>query len=298
MKRIFFSGLMLVFCFCSFFVLGVQPARAGDVDKAQYKVTKQWETRKEFRIPESIVYDESRNILYVSNINGKSAEKNGQGFISKVSLDGKIAVLKWVTGLNAPKGSAIYENKFYVSDIDHVVEIDLETGKILTKHPAPGAQFLNDVAADASGNIYVTDMSAANSVIYRLSNGTMTVWMKGPELSRPNGLYMEAKRLLVGNSGDVSLKAITIADKSIRTIAKVGSGIDGLRGDGKGNYFISDWQGKTSLVTASGHIIVLIDTTASRINSADLEYIKGKKLLLIPTFFDNRVTAYTVGATP
>lgn len=298
MKRISFLGLILVFCFSIFVGSGAQHARAGDVGKAQYKVTKQWETQKELRIPESIVYDESRNILYVSNINGKSAERNGQGFISKVSLDGKIAVLKWVTGLNAPKGSAIYQDKLYVSDIDHVVEIDLETGKILARYPAPGAQFLNDVAADASGNVYVTDMSPANSAIYRLSKGRMTVWMKGPELSRPNGLYMEAKRLLVGNSGDVSLKAITIADKSIRTIAKVGSGIDGLRGDGKGNYFISDWQGKTSLVTASGQIIVLIDTTASNINAADLEYIKGKKLLLIPTFFDNRVVAYTVEAMP
>lgn len=298
MKRISFLGLILVFCFSSFVGSGAQHVWAGDVGKAQYKVTKQWETQKELRIPESIVYDESRNILYVSNINGKSAERNGQGFISKVSLDGKIVVLKWVTGLNAPKGSAIYQDKLYVSDIDHVVEIDLETGKILARYPAPGAQFLNDVAADASGNIYVTDMSAANSVIYRLSNGRMTVWMKGPEIKMPNGLYMEAKQLLVGNFGDKSLKAITVADKGIHTIAKVGSGIDGLRGDGKGNYFISDWQGKTSLVTAFGQIIVLIDTTASNINAADLEYIKGKKLLLIPTFFDNRVVAYTVEATP
>ena len=298
MKRVFFLVLVVVFCISLFVGSGAQYARSGDVDKATYKVTKQWETKQEFRVPESVLYDEARNILYVSNMNGKSAEKNGQGFISKVSLDGKIEVLKWVTGLNAPKGSAMYENKLYVADIDHVVEIDVETGKIVAKHPAAGALFLNDVVTDASGNVYVTDMSPANSVIYKLSEGKMTVWMKGPEIKMSNGLYMEDKQLLVGNSGDVSIKAITLSDKSIRIIARVGSAIDGLRGDGKGNYFISDWQGKTSLVTASGQIIVLMDTTASRINSADLEYIKGKKLLLIPTFFDNRVVAYTVEAMP
>ena len=86
--------------------------------------------------------------------------------------------------------------------------------------------------------------------------------------------------------------------QKITTIARVGSGIDGLRSDGKGNYFISDWRGKTSLVTASGQIIVLIDTTALKINSADLEYIKNRKLLLIPTFFANRVMAYTVKEIP
>lgn len=157
---------------------------------------------------------------------------------------------------------------------------------------------MNDVAADASGNVYVTDGSSENSVIYKLTQGNMTVWMKGTEISNPNGLYMEKERLLVGNSGDGSLKAINLADKKITTIAKVGSGIDGLRSDGKGNYFISDWKGKTSLVTASGQIIVLIDTTASKINSADLEYIKSRKLLLIPTFFDNRVMAYKVEEMP
>ena len=294
MKRILWLGLIGVFCFSGIVASGVQHARASDGDKIIYKVTKQWETRQELRIPESVLYDEARNVLYVSNINGKSAEKNGQGFISQVSLDGKIEVLQWVTGLNAPKGMALFKDKLYVADIDHVVEIDVERGKIAARHPAQGAKFLNDVAVDASGNIYVSDMSPLNSVIYQLSNGVMTVWVKGPEINMPNGLYMEEKQLVVGNSGDRFLKAVSLSDKSIRTLAKVGSIIDGLRGDGKGNYFVSDWQGKTSLVTASGQISVLIDTAAALINAADLEYIPSKGLLLIPTFSDNRVVAYTV----
>ena len=298
MKKIFLIGLIVVSCVSIPVFLGLHNVKASDVSGGTYKVDKQWQTKKEFRVPESILFDESRNVLYVSNINGKSTEKNGQGFISKVSLDGKIEVLKWATGLHAPKGSAIYKNKLYVSDIDHLIEIDVKTGKILAKYPATGAKFLNDVAADASGNVYVTDMSSENSMIYTLRHGTMVVWMKGGEISRPNGLDIEGKRLLVGNSGDGSLKAINLADKKITTIARVGSGIDGLRSDGKGNYFISDWRGKTSLVTASGQIIVLIDTTALKINSADLEYIKNRQLLLIPTFFANSVVAYTVKEMP
>jgi sugar lactone lactonase YvrE len=294
MKKISLVWLILVPCFSIMLFSGVRNLSADDAVRIEYNLIKQWETEKELRVPESVLYDESGNILYVSNINGGPTEKNGQGFISKVSLDGKIEVLKWVTGLNAPKGSAIHGNKFYVSDIDQLVEIDLKTGKILAKYLAAGAEFLNDVAADASGNVYVSDMSSKNSVIYRLTKGNMTVWAKGREISSPNGLYMEEKRLLVGNCGDGSLKAINLADKKITTIARVGYGIDGLRSDGQGNYFISDWKGKTSLVTASGKVIVLIDTTSQKINSADLEYIKTKNLLLIPTFFDNRVMAYNV----
>jgi len=298
MKKIFLTGLIVVSCVSILAVSGLHNVKASDVGGGTYKVVKQWQTKKGLRVPESVLYNESGNILYVSNINGRPTEKNGQGFISKVSLDGKIEILKWATGLHAPKGSAIYKNKLYVSDIDHLVEIDVKTGNIQAKYPAAGAKFLNDVVTDASGNVYVTDMSSENSVIYTMRHGTMAVWMKGAEISRPNGLDIEGKSLLVGNSGDGSLKAINLADKKIITIARVGSGIDGLRSDGKGNYFISDWRGKTSLVTASGQIIVLIDTTALKINSADLEYVKNKNLLLIPTFFANRVVAYTVKEMP
>ncbi|MBW1704970.1 MAG: SMP-30/gluconolactonase/LRE family protein [Deltaproteobacteria bacterium] len=294
MEKISLIGCILVLCFSILVFSGVRNARSDDVGRIEYRLIKQWETVKGLRVPESVLYDACGNILYVSNINGRPTEKNGQGFISKVSLNGKIEVLKWATGLDAPKGSAIHGNKLYVSDIDQLVEIDLKTGKILSKYPAAGAKFLNDVATDALGNVYVTDMSSKNSAIYKLNQGKMSGWVTGREISRPNGLCMEEKRLVVGNSGDGSLKAINLADKKITTLTKVGSGIDGLRSDGQGNYFISDWKGKTSMVTASGKVIVLIDTTSSKINSADLEYIKTKKLLLIPTFFDNRVVAYEV----
>ncbi|MCD6296427.1 MAG: ATP/GTP-binding protein, partial [Deltaproteobacteria bacterium] len=89
--------------------------KADDAGRIEYKLIKQWETEKELRVPESVLYDASGNILYVSSINGRPTEKNGRGFISKVSLNGKIEVLKWATGLDAPKGSAIHGNKLYVS---------------------------------------------------------------------------------------------------------------------------------------------------------------------------------------
>jgi len=270
-----------------------QVLTAGSV-MGEPRLIEQWQTKKDLRVPESVLYHEAQNILYVSNINGKPTEKNGRGFISRVTLDGQIATLKWVTGLNAPKGSALFENTLYVSDIDQLIAIDISSGKIKNRYPAEGALFLNDVATDAAGNVYVSDMSDANSVIYKLVQGRMTRWLHGPEIRKPNGLYMEAQRLVVGNSGDGNIKAVDINNKKITTIAKVGSGIDGLRSDGKGNYFISDWQGRTSFVNVAGKISVLMDTRAEKINAADLEYIKEMQLLLIPTFFDNRVVAYKV----
>ena len=67
MKRIFFVGLSVVFCFSNFVASGLQNARAGDAGSGTYKLTKQWETKQELRVPESVQYDEERNILYVSS---------------------------------------------------------------------------------------------------------------------------------------------------------------------------------------------------------------------------------------
>ena len=80
------------------------------------KFNKIWEIDG-FKNPESVIYDKTTNALYVSNVNGSAIEKDGDGFISKVSLEGEILELRWLTGLNAPKGLAIYNTEFLGSCI-------------------------------------------------------------------------------------------------------------------------------------------------------------------------------------
>ena len=110
-----------------------------------------WETTG-LKTPESALAVPAEGFAYVSNVAGKPTDKDGNGFISKVSLaDGKIIALEWAKGLDAPKGLALAGGKLYTSDIDQLVEIDPASGKILAKYDAPGATFLNDVAADAQG---------------------------------------------------------------------------------------------------------------------------------------------------
>lgn len=268
-----------------------QESKSISTETLKLKLTQKWATTQDLKVPESVLYDEVREILYVSNINGSPLEKNGKGFISKVSLTGEIENLEWVTGLNAPKGSGFWQNKLYVTDIDELVEIDIETGEIINKYPAENAVFLNDITVDDSGKVYVSDMSAENSVIYKFSNGKLEVWLQDEQIVQPNGLFFEKGKLIVG-TGDGFLKNVDLADKSINAIAKTGFGIDGVQSDGKGNFLVSDWQGKTAFVSSSGEVKELMNTADANINSADIEFIPKKQLLLIPTFFDNRVVAY------
>src|ERR671925_766641 len=167
------------------------------------KIEKVWETPAELKNPESVIYEPNENVLFVSNIDGPPDRKDKQGFISKVSpLNGSIIELNWVTGLDAPKGMTIINNNennklLYVSDITDLLEIDINSGKIINRYNAPGSTFLNDVASDNQGHIYVSDTVA--NIIYRLdtdnfgnisnNNASLQVWLQSPGLNGPNGLY-------------------------------------------------------------------------------------------------------------
>jgi len=228
----------------------------------------------------------------VANINGKPSDKDGNGFISKLSLEGQIILLKWITGLNAPKGMGVFNNRLYVTDIDHLVEIDIAEGKIVKKFPVKNAGFLNDVAVDENGMVYFSDMDGSRNHIYRLKNSEVELWLQHAEVSRPNGLYAEKHKLVFGNSGDGKLKAVSYIDQKISLKGVSGRGIDGVEADGKGGYLISDWSGRTDYISSDGKVHMLLNTSEQKINAADIEYIPEKQLLLIPTFFDNRVVAY------
>src|SRR5688572_23132451 len=56
---------------------------------------KKWETDTVLTTCESVLYDKERDVLYVSNINGIPDAKDGNGFISKVSLKGDIIEAQW-----------------------------------------------------------------------------------------------------------------------------------------------------------------------------------------------------------
>ena len=72
-------------------------AHAGDAAKAVWRL-------EGFKNPESTLVSRVGDHIYVSNVNGAPTEKDGNGFISKISPDGKMIKADWATGLNAPKG--------------------------------------------------------------------------------------------------------------------------------------------------------------------------------------------------
>lgn len=258
------------------------------------KLVKAWETDTTLRVPESVLYD-GDNTLYVANIDGKSDALDGSGFISKVSLDGKVENLRWTSGLNAPKGMGLHKNRLYVTDVYRLVVINTENGQAEKTYDAvdPKNAFLNDVTVDKNGIVYVSD--SRFDKIYRLKDDKWEVWMDGEQLNKPNGVLAVGKdRLMVGCTKTGALRAVDLSTKTMTTIADGMDRTDGIVPDGKGNFFVSDWTGQVFHVSAGGEKQQLLDTRKQEINAADIDYIPKRKLLIVPTFAKNKLVAYRV----
>ncbi len=247
-----------------------------------------WRTGPILKTPESVLYEPISGILYVANINGNPTDKDGNGFIAQLNIDGSVKNLHWVDGLNAPKGMAISDGKLYVSDIDELVEIDVADAKITKRYAAPNAQFLNDVAACKNGMIYVSDNKAGR--IHVLKDGIFSVWLEGDDYIQTNGLFTENGKLYAGSE---VIKAIDLSSGAIEVVKTNCQGIDGLAKDESGNWVFSNWVGRI-FYDKDGQLTKLWDSTAEGQNTADLFYAIGPNLLLVPTFFDNQVIAYKI----
>jgi sugar lactone lactonase YvrE len=265
-----------------------------------------WHSESLFEQPESVVYDAKRNVLYVSNVNGNPTEADGNGYISTVSTDGKILEQHWLRGLNAPKGITLIQDTLYVADINELVVIDLINKKIIQRFSAPNAKFLNDVAADKLGNIYVSGFLTDS--IYRLSDGKFGLWLQSEQLEVPNGLLIEGNQLLVASWGNMTdgfatavpghIKIINLATKKIESLgdASAVGNLDGLECDNNGNYYATDWMAGTLLHISPAGISETLVTLGQ--GSADLTVLPEQKLIIIPMMNSGYLTAYTIKETP
>lgn len=252
-----------------------------------HQLIKKWETDSVLKVPESVLFDQKNNVLYVSNIDGKEPwGKDGKGSIGKVGTDGKIVAIEWVTGLSAPKGMGLFNDKLYVADIDRVVVIDINRGSIVQTIPVNGALGLNDISIDKKGIVYVSDSEAKK--VYRIDNGAATTWLE--KLQGPNGvLFFEDELYVLDNGGMYKVGK----DKSLTKITDgMDGGTDGIENVTGKDFLVSCWEGSIWYVKADGNKEQLLDTRDQNINSADIGYDAKNRIAYVPTFWKNSVVAY------
>lgn len=250
--------------------------------------------------PESALPDPAGEVIYVSNVAGAPDAKDGNGFISQVSPDGKMVKERWAVGLDAPKGMVLRGDTLFVSDIDRLVAIDTGNGMLAGTWQAPGAKFLNDTAVDAQGRVFVSD--TADDAIWMLDGDKLEVFLRDPALIAPNGLHVEDGRLLVAAWGKMEpdwstkvpghLLAIDLDSKRISSASdgKPIGNLDGLEPDGKGGWLTTDWiSGGLFRIGPDGKAEKLAPLAPG---SADLGVLPAQDLVLVPMMNDDKLLAF------
>jgi sugar lactone lactonase YvrE len=252
-----------------------------------------------FKTPESVLYDAEQDVYFVSNINGKPLDVDGNGFISKVTPEGKSVELMWIDGskktsaLNAPKGLAVSGNTLYVADITFVRMFDRKTGAPKGKVAIPGATFLNDMATGPDGTLYVSDSGlragkdgfepSGSDSIYKILKGNRPVKLiADKELGAPNGLAVDETGVWVVTFGSGELYKVDATGKK-EAGQKLPAGVlDGLVKLSDGTLLATSWAASAIYRgTPGGTFETIVHDVKS---PADIGFDTKRNTILIPLF--------------
>jgi hypothetical protein len=131
-----------------------------------------------------------------------------------VTPDGKIAELKFIEGLRAPKGMAIRGPELWIADFDRLRVFDRVTGSEMGDVDlAPyGAVSLHAVAVGPDDLVYVTDTDVKSGEngeqvrqgdgrVYRVAaGGEVEIIATGEELRSPSGIVWDGTRFLIAQA--------------------------------------------------------------------------------------------------
>lgn len=239
-----------------------------------------------FDQPESALYDKKRQQVIVSNINGSAMDKNGLGYLSRLSPAGKILEKKWITGLDAPKGMAILGDILFIADIQQLHLVDLTKNERIDTFHIPQSQLLNDVTA-GKGKVWITDF--LGHTIWQYHQGRISQFFYSDYLSHPNGIHQTGTDLLLASWGselqsDFSTRFkghlwhLDIKRQQLRKHPngqKIGN-LDGITVLNQ-TIYSSDWMSGNLLATHPGQKTIILENFGSGL--ADISQIDTDLLL-------------------
>ncbi len=267
-----------------------------------------------FLRPESMRYDPDQDVWFVSNVNG-GAEHDNNGFISRVSGDGKLENLRFIAGgeksvtLHGPKGMVIAGDTLWMTDLDAVRGFHRRSGApIATIDLAPlGALFLNDITVGPDGSLYLTDSGVrfdsagqrqhpGPDRIFRIQDRKASIALESPALGQPNGITYDARGrrfLLAPIVGDSALQEWSPGVKRLRLGATGPGRYDGIEVTPDGTVLVSAWNDSTVNAVRDGRLVPVIRGVPS---PADIGYDPRRRRIGVPLLANGRIEIWQLGA--
>lgn len=245
-----------------------------------------------FDHPESALYAGQEMYWYISNIGGDPSAKDGDGFISRLNADGSVDAMQWATGFNGPKGLGLAGGRLYVADIDTLHVVNVADATISTSYVIDGAGFLNDVAVDMEGSVYVSD-TATNTIHVLKAGEQPAVYLQSDDLHGPNGLTFTDGRLFVVSVGDMMGDGgvFEIIDGAPVQLGALTGGLDGVNAR-MNDLLITDFAGqlyRVPLMTGESNLLMDFADDYSFMSSADFGLARPLGLIAVPDLLGNKV---------
>lgn len=248
--------------------------------------------------PEGVRYDEKSDVFFISNLNGRGNQKDGNGFISKVDHSGNVISSKFMQGTNryplhAPKGMFIIEDELFAVDINGVHVFNRKTGTHLTfidfSNLKPG--LLNDISADQHGILYVTDTRKPR--VYKVKNNLPEIFIDTLPIY-PNGITKNPVKdefILATWTGDSLLYSFE-TDGSFKPYRKLNGGYyDGLEFIGENLIIASQLDSTIRHSHQSGSENLFIRVPA---RPADIGVDTKRYRIAVPYVVENRVDIWEI----
>jgi sugar lactone lactonase YvrE len=250
-----------------------------------------------FAAPENLVYDSASDVILVTNINGDPAQKDGNGFVSRISGDWRNVQLKWIDGLDAPKGIILRGDTVFIADVNAVRLFDRQTGKALAVRQVKGGG-LNDLVFDNTGTLYVTDTGPERTptvkpdtskdidAVYRFDGVQAHAIAHGTQLQRPDGIAFDGTSIIVAPLGGNTLYRVDKAGKRTNLLPLANGQLDGLWRMHDGRLLVTSWEGKCIFLVDGDSVTTLMSDIDS---PAGVGIDTRRDRLLVSSFNDNRL---------
>ncbi|HOH46748.1 MAG TPA: SMP-30/gluconolactonase/LRE family protein [Candidatus Cloacimonadota bacterium] len=241
--------------------------------------------RARLKGPESIAFDGSNNRFLISNTKGKT--------ILSMDENGKLSVF-FKDGLVAPKGIAVSPPYLYIADQQQIVTVDIPTASLLTTLPIEGSKYLNDIALDDKGLLYVTDTEADAVFVVNVPEASV-VKLTDPNLEAPNGIVFDRPRKQMMIVSSIQKSPIMVINTETQEFGiftnTIYSQMDGIAIDDKGRIYFSSWDTEA---------IYMIPQEQNRFevfknelpSPADFYYHQPTQELIVPLWEKNKIERF------
>lgn len=185
---------------------------------------------------EAVEYDHENSRFLVSNSN------------SIIAIDHQTQDLSFFGNGTASHGMEVMNNTLFAISGSTIKGYDLTTEEQVMSMNISGAGFLNGMASDGTGRLWVTDFSLQDVIeidVTDIDNPSYETVVSNT-VSTPNGIVYDEtndRLIFVNWGGGAAIKTVDLDTYAVTTITGTSLGnCDGIDNDNQDNYFVSSWS--------------------------------------------------------